>query len=120
MVPKPLRQEHVLDLDVGADLSAYDEAIDATTVSAFSAMSLSECHDEASEFAAVMSIRAEQSKFGIGIGSISTHSDVYSELFEPTFADIDDFKAEIDSAQASKPHIVSPEFLSKIWNISQA
>ncbi len=117
MVPKRLRQEHVLDLNVGADLSAYDDAVDAATISAFSAISLSECHDEGSELAAAMSIRAERSKFGIGIGSISNHSDVYSELFEPIFADVDDFKAEIDSAQASKPHTVSPEFLSKIWNI---
>lgn len=31
---------------------------------------------------------------------------------------IDDYKVdEINSAQASKPHIISPKFLSKVWNI---
>ena len=40
-----------------------------------------------------------------------------SELSDATFTHLDNFKAEIDAAQASNPTGVSPEFLSKIWRI---
>ena len=64
-----------------------------------------------------MSMRAEQTKFAIGIGSTLEHQDPHLDLFAPVYADVDDFKAEIDLSQAAKPHTGSPEFLSMIWNI---
>ena len=118
MAPKRHRKEHVLDLNVSVDESTYDSAVEAATISSFNAMSLNDCHDDdITGLAAAMSVRAEQSKFAIGIGSTSADQDVYSDLFEPIYADVSDFKAEIDSAQAARPKTVSPEFLSKIWNI---
>ena len=39
------------------------------------------------------------------------------DLFDPFYANIDAFKSKIDAAQGSKPKTISPEFLSKIWNI---
>ena len=75
MAPKRLRKEHVLDLNVSVDESTYDNAVEAATISSFNAMSLNDCHDDITGFAAAMSVRAEQSKFAIGIGSTSTSKD---------------------------------------------
>ena len=61
--------------------------------------------------------KAKVSKFAAPIGSTVAHNDEQCPLFLPTFAHLDDLKAEIDAAQASKASSVTPEFLSKIWNI---
>ena len=72
MAPKRHRKEHVLDLNVSVDESTYDSAVEAATISSFNAMSLNDCHDDdITGLAAAMSVRAEQSKFAIVIGSTS-------------------------------------------------
>lgn len=75
MTPKRHRKEHVLDLNVSVDESTYDNAVEAATISSFNAMSLNDCHDDMTGFAAAMSVRAVQSKFAMGIGSTSTHKE---------------------------------------------
>ena len=122
MTPKRQRKVHTLDFDVTVERSTYEDAVDNATISVFQALSLRDdkvkfLRDESREFAEAMSVRAEHSKFSIGMGSTSQYEDCYSSLFEPIYYNMDDYKAEIDSAQASKPHSVSPDFLSKIWNI---
>ena len=122
MAPKRHRNVHTLDLDVAVETSTYEDAVDHATISAFQALTLG-CNEaelirhEGREFAEAMSVRAEHSKFAIGMGSTSQYDNCHSSLFEPVYHHVDEFKALIDSAQASKPHSVSPDFISKIWNI---
>jgi hypothetical protein len=121
MTPKRQRTEHSLEFDVCVDLEIYNQAVDHAVISAFQSISFTDCgtiiNNEVQEFASAMSARAVNSKFSIGIGSTLIHEDSTSTLFEPIYSHIDDYSAEISSAQASKPHSLSPKFLSKIWNI---
>ena len=60
---------------------------------------------------------ALRSKFISSIGSVSAYNNQTSDLFEPTLTQIDDPTVMLDSMYASKPHKVTPEFLSKIWHM---
>ena len=90
----------------------YDDIVDRAMAGTFTALQI-----EADPFACALNEKAEVSKFSASIGSTVAHDDEECPLFLPTFAHLDDLKAEIDAAQASKPSSVTPEFLSKIWNI---
>ena len=39
------------------------------------------------------------------------------DFYDPLYANIDNFKIQIDASQGSKAKTISPNFLSKIWNI---
>ena len=102
------RKKHIIDFP----LDDYDATVDRAMLSAFSALSVRDSLTDS------LNQRAEQSKFATSIGSTTAfNNDPDCPLFLPCYGHIDDYKAEINAAIASKPSTVSPEFLSKIWNI---
>ena len=74
-------------------------------------------HNYAEAFSKSLTDRLESSKFGMSIGSIKAYVEGSCDLFNPVYANIDYFKSQIDMAQGSKAKTISPEFLSKMWNI---
>ena len=108
----------------------FDNVVSSVAVSAFLADETLNEHihdpggdipylnDECLHFAQALNAEAEISKFKAAIGSTVPYVD--ESLFlsgEPLLTHVDSMKAEIDAALASKPHKVSPQFLSKIWHI---
>ena len=82
----------------------------------FQVNSCSAAITDSSHLAAALNESAEISKLCMSLGSTSV-SDYEDELFVPIIGHVDDYKAEINSTTASHPSTVTPEFLSKIWNI---
>ena len=107
MMERRHRKKHIIDYPS----EDYDDTVDRAMAGAFTALEIDD------PFAHALNEKAEVSKFAASIGSTVAHDDEECPLFLPTFAHLDDLKAEIDAAQASKPSSVTPEFLSKIWNI---
>ena len=73
---KRQRKIHTLDLNLIVDKSTYEDAVDNATISVFQVLSFIDntakfLPHESCEFTKSMSMRAEHSKFLIGIGSIS-------------------------------------------------
>ena len=108
----------------------FDSVVSQVSASAFSANDTMTDHlydpggtnpyinEECYHFAQALNSETEVSKFKASIGSTESH--VTPILFpsgKPEFTHVDSMQAEIDAAQASKPHKVSSQFLSKIWHI---
>ncbi len=114
---------HISDVSVPRQL--YENAVDAVLGEAFSSLSLSE---ESSVYPDINGARRDTESFASAICSnvaVSHFADslgvLPSEIQDgsPFFGHVDDFAAQINSTQASKPHSVTPEFLSNIWNIKR-
>ena len=68
-------------------------------------------------FSYSLTYRIELYKFAMSIGIMNAYVEEYCVLFEPVYVHIYYFKSKIDAGQGSKAKTLSPEFLSKIWNI---
>ena len=84
----------------------------------FVSMAKSEAHN----FARMLEVKAEHSKFGASIGSmVAGNNDrckLFSVLDELTFMHLHRlYLASVSSAETGKPKTISADFLSKIWNI---
>jgi hypothetical protein len=98
--------------------SDYELQVDKATVSSFSTYNATDSipffiNDEFSAFAQALGHNAEILKFSTGIGSSSTYIDGSCDLFLPDISPT----SSIHSTSASKPHSISADHLSKIWNI---
>ena len=127
MIEYRYRKKHIVDMPpaISVSVATFDKEIDRV-INAVNPMTDSdnEFHSMAqldmSAIASALISRVEISNLGISCGSTTASSGLGCDLFEPqspTFAHIDDKKAEINAAQGSNPNTVSAEFLSKIWNI---
>ena len=115
----PQREKHIIDwTPVTMSVEAYENQIDTCCSNAYnvheieqistSLASVAQC--EVGDFATALGQKAEVSKFASSIGSVCTGTQI--------FTSIDEIESHANiSAVASKPKGVSPEFLSKIWNI---
>jgi hypothetical protein len=122
MKSKKFRTPHTLDWTSSFTQDDYDSAINSAIASSFLAnnettTTSSFIDDYYHDFASALNSRTEISKFSMSIGSTTARPDNTFGSFQPTYSHIDDFVYEIDSTNASKPHTVSSDFLSKIWNI---
>ena len=94
--------------------------IDSVMISAFSAAAINDdavpgyCNCELNYLSISLSEGAEASIFAMSLGSTNQFKDMSCDMFEPAFANIDNFKSEIYAALASKPKTISLDFLSKI------
>ena len=135
MRSKKNRHKHVLDLNTSVPADDYETVVNATAISSFRSSQYGKspiiAHESAG-FVSALNARVEQSKMAMAIGSTSTTAindttDLFvfpdqedylqDEPFAPAFHHMDDFRAEIDAAQASKPQNVTSDFLSKVWKI---
>ena len=113
---KRYRKKHIIAKDFSA-------MIDSVMVSAFNATATSDddvapySNRELEYISKSLNSRAEVSKFSASIGCTSKFNEHSCDLFQPILTTIEEFKADIDSALASKPKTISPEFLSKVWHI---
>ena len=117
MANKRDRKEHTLDLNVATDLPTWEKAIDNAIDNSFNPTATNDMDIDG--FVSAINTRTTSSKYAMSIGSVAGYSDGSSNLFEPIFTHIDEFKAQIDSIDAIKQHKVTPEFLSKIWHVKE-
>jgi hypothetical protein len=111
------RKVHILNKPLdAAPFNAYDVQIDSVLATAFTPP-LDPVHDVTSLVHA-LNIRLETSKFSTSIGSMSAYIEDSCNLFEPVpQLQVHDCDVQVEGIQASKPHSITPQFLSKIWNI---
>ena len=112
------QKKHIIDLSPDG-VTNYGAMIDSAISSAYSyhEESVPLSYNELNEFAQLLGAKTEVSKFAMSIGSITSSFSGTCDLFQPINDYIKDFTSKIDSAMASKPKTISPEFLSKIWHI---
>ena len=66
--------------------------------------------NDAEAFYKSLTDRLESSNFRMSIGSMNAYVEESCNLFEPLYANIDDFRSQIDAAQGSKAKTISPNF----------
>ena len=110
------RKVHVLDLPTSSiNDNDYEAEVDSVIASSFA--TTPDPNDELLGLVHALNTKLETSKFCTSIGSTTTYQDNTCDLFEPIYTHLSMHKADLDSAEASKPRTITPQFLSKIWNI---
>jgi hypothetical protein len=110
------RKVHVLDMPSASIHSdTYENEIDCVMAKSF--VTLPDPVEELSGLVQALNVHLEVSKFCTSIGSTTAYKNDSCDLFEPTFSPVSTHKATLHSIQASHPSHLTPQFLSKIWNI---
>ena len=124
IVNRKQRKAHILDLpSISMTEDEFEYSVSSVAANAFISSDYNDMqydHDRVNvitEELSKLQLRNEESKFKMSIGATVGYRDGSCDLFEPMFGNIDDYHAAIEATIASKPHTITPQFLSKIWNI---